>query len=237
MSKLATEQKRLYSVSPAGTVQAMVINFAKASDWDKLSHLFQAVQNELDLPAPAISISGDKGFGLWFSLAEPLSQALATDFLATLRLKYLAEIPEKNLEVLTDIARVQPVPRLQMGTSRWSAYIDPTLGGMFVDEPWLEMEPNQDKQADMLAALESIKLEDFQRALAILQMPGESPAEPSSAASEQRLASGNHTKLMVGSHFNDPKSFLLAVMNDETASADQRIQAATALLPYFTKPQ
>lgn len=237
MSKLATELQRLYPTSPEGTVRAMVISFAKASDWEKLANLFQAVQNELDLPTPAISISGDKGFGLWFSLAEPVSLVQATDFLTALRDKYLAELPAANLELLTDIARVQPVPKLQTGTGKWSAYIDPTLGGMFADEPWLEMEPNQDKQADMLAALKPIAPEDFERARVILQTPAESPAEPDPAASEQIVVSGNHAKLRLGSHFNDPQSFLLAVMNDETASADQRIQAATALLPYFAKPQ
>ena len=39
--------------------------------------------------------------------------------------------------------------------------------------------------------------------------------------------------LNVGSGYRDPQSFLLAVMNDESASARQRIAAAKALLPYF----
>ena len=39
--------------------------------------------------------------------------------------------------------------------------------------------------------------------------------------------------LAVGSGFVDPKSFLLAVMNDTSASARHRIAAAKALLPCF----
>ena len=39
--------------------------------------------------------------------------------------------------------------------------------------------------------------------------------------------------LTVGGGFVDPKSFLLAVMNDPGARADYRLDAAKALLPYF----
>lgn len=37
------------------------------------------------------------------------------------------------------------------------------------------------------------------------------------------------------SHFNDPESFLLAVMNDPSAATLERIRAAEALLPYVGK--
>ena len=49
-------------VSPAGTVRAMVVDFHKASDWVAIANLYQAVQDELDLPAPARSVSGQKGY-------------------------------------------------------------------------------------------------------------------------------------------------------------------------------
>ncbi len=42
-----------------------------------------------------------------------------------------------------------------------------------------------------------------------------------------------HAGLAVGGGFVDPKSFLLAVMNDPGATAEHRIEAAKALLPYF----
>jgi len=33
--------------------------------------------------------------------------------------------------------------------------------------------------------------------------------------------------------YSDPKDFLMAVMNDQSAPADIRIEAAGALMPYF----
>ena len=42
-----------------------------------------------------------------------------------------------------------------------------------------------------------------------------------------------HGGLDVGGGYVDPKSFLLAVMNDPGAAAEHRIEAAKALLPYF----
>ena len=61
------------------------------------------------------------------------------------------------------------VPALDETTGRWSAFIDPTMGSMFIEETWLEMAPARDKQAGMLAGVESIKAENFQLALASLQ--------------------------------------------------------------------
>jgi hypothetical protein len=37
--------------------------------------------------------------------------------------------------------------------------------------------------------------------------------------------------------FKDPKDFLLAVMNDQAAPTDIRIEAAQALMPYFHMEQ
>lgn len=61
-------------------------------------------------------------------------------------------------------------------------------------------------------------------------------AEPDEIAGQPALAAGRpRSRLSVGGNFSDPKSFLLAVMNDPSASASQRIKAAKALLPYFEK--
>lgn len=40
-------------------------------------------------------------------------------------------------------------------------------------------------------------------------------------------------RYMSAGPFNDPKEFLLAVMNDLLAPTDIRIEAAQALMPYF----
>ncbi len=43
----------------------------------------------------------------------------------------------------------------------------------------------------------------------------------------------NHDKPATSRQFIDPINFLLAVMNDPTAAAADRLDAATALMPYF----
>ena len=232
-SSLAGEQTiALQLVSADGMARAMLVDFAKPGDWPQVADLYQAVQDELDLPAPAISASGQKGYRLWFSLAEPVPVAQAGSFLDALRCKYLPDITVVNLELLPAGERTvaKLLPALHEATGKWSAFIDPSLGAMFVDEPGLEMAPNMGRQADLLAGLKSIKAVDFQRALSVLQARSESAViRPGPGAGHTR------TLLNVGCDYSDPKSFLLAVMNDPSASARQRIRAAKALQPYFAK--
>jgi hypothetical protein len=234
----------LQLVSADGMARAMVMSFKKPDDWDKVANLYQALQDELDLPAPAISISGRKGYRLWFSLAEPVPVALTRGFLDALRRKYLAEITAVNfqLQPATGQAICKLAPALHAATGKWSAFIDPSMGAMFIAEPGLEMAPNMGRQADLLAGLKSIKAGDLQRALNVLQRPAEPAGSPDlppaqGAARVPDTASGPPpARLNVGKDYSDPKSFLLAVMNDASASARQRIRAAKALLPYFCAP-
>lgn len=234
----------LQLVSADGMARAMVMSFKKPDDWDKVANLYQALQDELDLPAPAVSISGRKGYRLWFSLAEPVPVALTRGFLDALRRKYLAEITAVNfqLQPATGQAICKLAPALHAATGKWSAFIDPSMGAMFIAEPGLEMAPNMGRQADLLAGLKSIKAGDLQRALNVLQTAAEPAGSPDltpaeGAARVPDTASGPPpARLNVGKDYSDPKSFLLAVMNDASASARQRIRAAKALLPYFCAP-
>ena len=234
-------------VSPAGMVRAMVVSFARATDWAQVANLYQAVQDELDLPAPAVSVSGRKGYSLWFSLAEALPLAQMQAFLAALRLKYLADIPLAHLELQPDALAIKTLaPARHNTTGKWSAFIDPSMGSMFIVEPGLEMAPILDRQAGMLAGLKSIKTANFQRALSILQAPSELDGEPALTLAEAAarlptkvsrppdLADGyRYSKLGEGNTYADPRDFLLAVMNDSSVGVKQRIKAAKALLPYF----
>lgn len=240
-------------VSPAATARAMVVSFKRASAWEQVAKLYQAVQHELSLPAPALSVSGREGYRLWFSLAEPLPVAQVRSFLNALHRKYLADMPIASLEFQPAPLSAEPdliklPPALHPVSGRWSAFIDPSMGSMFIDEAGLEMAPNLDKQADMLAGLGSIKSSALQQALAQLEDAAKADAElgseatagaepsPNEAASPLDFALGrNRAKLNVGNHYSDPQSFLLAVMNDASASPRQRIRAAKALLPYFAK--
>jgi len=245
----------LQLVSPDGMARAMVVVFDKPGDWGEVANLYQAVQEELDLPAPAIAVSGCKGFRLWFSLAEPVAVAEIQRFLDALGRKYLADIPVTNRRFRPTADRpddaasaaINLPPARHSATGKWSAFIDPSLGGMFIEEPGLEMAPNMDRQASILAGLESIKVADFERALGILLVPAESadprlpsPGQPASQPGEaagQRDPDAARPNSMgnVGNHYRDPQSFLLAVMNDPSVTPHHRIEAAKALLPYFAK--
>ena len=237
-------------LSSDGTVRAMIIDFSKASDWEQVAKLYQVCQNDLNLPAPAVSVSGDTAYRLWISLTEPVPVAQARAFLHALRLKFLVDIPHTNIRLCPDPDNspestqyeIAMVPALHRLTEKWSAFIDPSMVSMFVDGPWLEMAPNMDKQADILGRLTSISADDFERALAIIQAPLEplsnvkgslNDAPGQDSAHTDRVSNLVCSALRSGKSYSDPQSFLLAVMNDSSAKASQRIKAAKALLPYF----
>ena len=225
-------------VGADGQVRALVVEFEKAADWQHAARLYQAVQDELGWPAPALSISGHQGYAIWLSLADALPVAQAAAFLAALRNSYLADLPANRLGLrpaVDTIARVTLTPGRHPASGSWAAFIDPSLGGMFIDEPWLEMAPNQDKQADLLAAIKSISAAEFEQALSVLQsspQTGTAPIVTEPAPSGDVLARRRAT-LNVGDDYRDPQTFLLAVMNDTSACARHRIAAAKALLPCF----
>ena len=102
--------------------------------------------------------------------------------------------------------------------------IDLIQGSMFIEEAGLDMAPNMDRQADLLATVVRIKAGDFQHVLSGRAVEGSASAQ-----------SGVEPLLPLGNRFDDPQSFLLAVMNDPAARAEHRIAAAQALLPYFAK--
>lgn len=241
--KSATVNPAIGLVSSAGLVRCLVLSVERACTWAPVAALCQAVQETLDLPVPAISVSVEDGFQVWFSLAEPVSLQMAQDFMAGLCRRYLAEVKAAKIKLRPgseDALRSVPlVPLRQENAERWSAYIDPAMGGMFVEETWLEMAPSLDKQAAMLAGLESMGVEDFQRALSILQSIPEPSSQSIEHLNNQDSASPDQNRddatLTIGSGFTDPKTFLLAVMNSSSATAEQRIAAAIALLPFFDK--
>lgn len=231
-------------VTPDGQTRALVIELSRSTHWPQAAALCQGLTDDLELPTPAVAVGGPAGYQLWLSLAEPLPLATAQAFLQALRQKYLAEVPAAALTLYPSDANACPcLPPAALDNGGWSAFIDPTMGAMFADETWLPMAPNSDKQADMLATLSSIKTTDFQRALAQLQAELSAPAALASAgehppsAEPATPASAPLPRLNLSGNFNDPKDFLLALMNDTSASAEQRIEAAKALLPYFHAPK
>ncbi|MFM2056968.1 MAG: hypothetical protein RLY71_1353 [Pseudomonadota bacterium] len=259
MDRLQSQLQRLYGLAPDpqgngevqadhacgligadGRVHALVLALGRPADWRALAPVWQGVQIDLQLPAPAIAVSGTDSYQLWFSLAEPVSAAQAQGFLEGLQARYLADVPARRIERLpavdpaapSGLRHASPVPAAQAQDDVWSAFVAPDLAPMFTDAPWLDLPPNREGQAELLARCASIGPADFRAALQQLQ-PAASAADPATAAAAPPPTGA--TRLSVDADrprtFTDPRQFLLAVMNDERVELALRIQAAQALLP------
>ncbi|MDH4393121.1 MAG: hypothetical protein QE285_17085, partial [Aquabacterium sp.] len=128
-----------------GTLRAMVLELHGPASWAALSRVWQGVQAQLALPAPAIAVSGVDGYQLWFSLQQPVPAALAAAFLDALRQRHLADIPLRRLRMLPAAGTTwqpAPVPARQADAEHWSAFVSQDLAPMFDDTPWLDMPPN-----------------------------------------------------------------------------------------------
>lgn len=204
MQKLISELTRLYlppgALSPAvleqnllgqttlplslatddGLTRALVIPFHKLADgeetqhWRLLCDVANALQVQLGFPAPAVSISGADGYGLWLSLAAPVPTALAQQFLERLRVAYF---PGMALRPDAAFAAVELPPCLHQGSGKWAAFIHPGLGASFAGEAGLEMAPPFAGQSALLEGLRSISPAQFQEAMTNLQQaPDGAPA-------------------------------------------------------------
>ena len=243
MTRLQTEYQRLYLppgasadsaetpglIGADGRVRALVLALSRPADWDALSPLWRGVQSDLELPAPAIAVNGVDAFELWFSLAEPVPVAEAAAFLQGLRLRYLADVKPARLRLWPDavVPSASPgpsrIPALHPATGRWSAFVAPDLPAVFGDDPSLDFQPVDDAQAEQLSRLASIPPDAWQAALAQLQAvaPAALPVQPPAA-------SPSHTAL--NGPYQDPRRFLIDVMNDPTVALALRIDAAKVLL-------
>lgn len=251
MSTLPAELDRLYLshgaepglVTPDGRVRALVLELARPADWTLLSTVWRGVQTDFELPAPAIAVSGIDAYQLWFSLAEPASALQAGAFLESLRLRYLSGVAPGRIAMMPSVDAASPgniqhallVPALQPATGQWSAFVAPDLAAIFSEEPWLDLPPNPDAQANVLSRLECIKPAVFHAILERLS-PVDRPATSpmTSVAGETNVSTANRdvkASTPLGNSL-DPKSFLLGVMNDQTVELHLRIEAAKALLPY-----
>jgi hypothetical protein len=247
VNRLQSEWRRLYLPERAdagagadaliardGRVRAVVLELARPADWGQLSAVWRGVQLDLNLPAPAIAVSGTDGYQLWFSLAQAVPVAQATAFLEALRVRYLADVPRHRVSLLpaADAAtpgqarHASPVPAEQPATGQWSAFVAPDLAPLFTDTPWLDFPPGPDAQADLLSRLTPTPTTDFQRALDTLQ-PSAPPATDPSAPGPV-APTGYQT---------DPRRFLLNVMNDPATPLPLRIEAAKALLAHGEAPR
>jgi hypothetical protein len=195
MQKLSSELQRLYLfggqaydaqapsidlVNADGMVRTLVIDFPKTADeqhWGRLCDVANALQTELGLPAPAVSVSGGECYRLWLSLAQPIPAAQASQFLALLHKAYF-----EDEQIDLGRGAVELPPCLHKATSLWAAFINPGMGGALAEDLGLEMPPNDNAQAAFLERLNSISAEEYAQALATLQRKHDDAAAALAAA-------------------------------------------------------
>ena len=262
MNRLQSELLRLYLPRPAaehaadpasaglvdarGSTRALVLEVTRPADWEPLARVWRGVQADLELPAPAVAVSGTDGLQVWFSLAEPAPVRDAHAFLEALRLRYLPDLPPARVRLMPSeastasaaAAHAALAPAEQAEEGRWSAFVAPDLAALFTETPWLDIAPGIDGQADLLCRLKSIGRDDIEAARAQLA-PAEPATQPATAAeAAQRTASGvapsarseNQADNARAAGSLEPREFLLRVMRDESVQLALRIEAAKALL-------
>jgi hypothetical protein len=175
---------RSFDLARDGAVRCIVLPFDGANAaWERLCEVANALQGELGLPAPAVSVSGTTGFRLWLSFAEPLAVAGAQRCADLLRAAYCPEVPRQDVT-----APVELPPCRQGATDKWAAFINPGMGASFAEEPALEMAPPFAAQAAFLHGLASIDAAQLQHALDVLQPAREAVAAPSQPQAAPRPA-------------------------------------------------
>ena len=213
MTRLKTELQRLYPTAARDGVRTLVLEAVQPASWDRLAAVWQGVQAELGLPAPAIAVSGADAVQLWFSLQAPVAAAQGHAFLDGLRARWLADLAPAQVRLR--VGDAPPVPAA-LAEERWSAFVAPDLAAVFADTPWLDVEPGEEGQATLLQGLHAIEPAAFADALARLRAPA--PHAPAPARAPEAADA------------DDPRVFLRRVMNDESVDLALRIEAAKALL-------
>ena len=243
MNALHTEVNRLFFADPQhaqlhdatrspligadGHVRCGVLELGCPADWSLLGAVWRGVQTELELPAPAIAINGCDGYQLWFAWQQALPAREVAAFVQALCQRYLGTVAPARLRcwpttdaLAADDAAPTPPPALHPRSGQWSAFIAPDLAAVFADEPWLDRDPGQEAQAQLLGKLESMRPQAFAKALQHL-LPRAVPAAPPVA---EPSACGTTYPT------DTPATFLQAVMQDHSAPLAFRVQAAVALL-------
>ena len=247
MNRLQTELHRLYlhpgsdaatalSTDPQGRVRALVMALRRPPDWAVLGRVWHGVQNEFGLPAPGIAVSGDDALQLWFSLAAAIPGAQAGAWLEALRARFLGDVEPSRIRLwpsrtaAADEPPLRLVPQRQEASGNWSAFVAPDLAPVFADAPFLDMPPNEEGQATLLAGLVTLPLDVFEAASKRLGLAPPAPqrvapvrpVDPAAVHISQPPASAAMAE--------DPRHFLQRVMGDESVALALRVEAAKALL-------
>lgn len=215
-------------VDAVGNVRTLVFGLRLPADWTVLSALWRGVQSDLEWPAPAIAVNGSDAFELWFSLKVPMPRADAVELLAQLRHSYLGNVRADRLLTWPNAdATVEPpaCPPFEAGPDRWAAFVAPDLPAVFGDDPALDFEPGAEAQAELLSRLQPISPAELHAAQATFAV-----SAPQASAPHELVVTGSSLASSVTGDFQEPRAFLLAVMNDPGVSLALRIEAAKGLL-------
>lgn len=183
MQKLNTELNRLYLAEVDGGTRSIALDFkklpgdAEAGHWERLCSVANALQSELGLPAPAVTISGEGSYGLWLSLAKPVAPAQAREFAELLRRTYCPGPAPAG-------AAPELPPRLNQDSGKWSAFIHPGMGASFAGDEGLEVQPPEAGQVALLEGLESIGAAQFAQVLNQLRGLGRDSTASANAATQ-----------------------------------------------------
>lgn len=149
-----------------GLARALVIEFRRLPDdghWAQLCETANALQTELGLPAPAVSVSGGDSYGLWLSLETPVPVARLRQLKALLHKAYFAQ-----QEIDLDNTAVELPPCLHQAGGLWAAFINPGMGASFADDLGLDMPPPVGAQTSFLEGLRGITEKELAHALEVL---------------------------------------------------------------------
>jgi hypothetical protein len=249
-------------VDTQGHVRCMVLSLGRPADWPLLKGVWQTVQTELSLPAPGIAVSGTDSYQLWFSLAEPVPAAQACAFLTVLCERLLGDVPAWRLllwpalqagvdagvgidatastaKATPTVRHAAPIPAPTAQSDQWSAFVAPDLAPVFADTPWLDIPPNAEGQAELLARLHPITPTQWREAVAhwpITAPTLDTAAAPPQASEPETVATGPLPLPAPDAALNapglDPRAFLQRVMHDPSVPLALRIEAAKALLAH-----
>ena len=224
MTRLLNDIQRLYSPAslpdaPEGSTRHAVLQAQCPPGWPALRAVWEGVQTELGWPAPGIAVNGHDAYQLWFSFAQPLPLAQAQDLLRALVARFLPDADLRRLRVLPDPATLAlATPPQAQPSGHWSAFVSPDLAAVFGDEPWLDIPPGDEAQAELLARLRSVPADAVADALQRLR-----PQAPTGLATAPAMPGAEAA-------WQSPRDFLMQVMNDPATPLALRIEAAKALL-------
>ena len=104
----------------------------------------------------------------------------------------------------------------------WSAFVAPDLAPIFNDTPWLDLPPNLEGQAELLARLVSISPDEWEVAQAQLGVTMVAQPTTPTAASPQRSAPATPatTERAPAVSQSDPRRFLLRRRDQHAAKAE-----------------